>query len=76
VDHSKETLAVLDDLPPFMTVKQAAKVLQLGRSKTYELTVEWDRSRGKTGLPFVWFGCQKRIPRAALAQFIERLLRQ
>lgn len=65
---------MLDDLPPFMTVKQAAKVLQLGRSKTYELTVEWDRSSGKTGLPFVWFGCQKRIPRAALVQFIERLL--
>ena len=29
---------MLDDLPPFMTVEQAASVLQLGRSKTYELT--------------------------------------
>jgi len=67
---------VLDDLPPFMTVKQAAEALQLGRSKTYQLTVEWDRSHGKSGLPFVWLGCQKRIPRTALAQFIEDLLRQ
>jgi hypothetical protein len=25
-------------------------------------------------LPFVWFGCQKRIPRAALVAFIERAL--
>ena len=33
---------MLDDLPPFMTVEQAADVLQLGRSKTYELTVEWE----------------------------------
>lgn len=66
---------MLDDLPPFLRVEQAAKVLQLGRSKTYELTVEWERSGGKTGLPFVWFGCQKRIPRAALEQFIERTLR-
>lgn len=65
---------MLDDLPPFLTVSQAAKVLQLGRSKTYELTVEWDRSGGRSGLPFVWFGRQKRIPRAALVRFIEDLL--
>jgi excisionase family DNA binding protein len=55
---------MLDDLPPFLTVGQAAEVLQLGRSKVYELTMEYDRSGGKFGLPFVWFGCQKRIPRA------------
>lgn len=62
---------MFEDLPPFMTVSQAAKVLQLGRSKTYELTVEWERSGGKSGLPFVWFGCQKRIPRASLVWFVE-----
>jgi excisionase family DNA binding protein len=65
---------VLDDLPPFLTVCQAAKVLQLGRSKAYELTVEWERSGGRNGLPFVWFGRQKRVPRAALVKFIEDLL--
>lgn len=65
---------MLDDLPPFLTVEQAAKVLQLGRSKSYELTVEWERSGGRTGLPFVWFGHQKRVPRAALIKFIEDLL--
>lgn len=62
---------MLDDLPPFMTVGQAAKALQLGRSKTYELTVEWERTGGRSGLPFLWFGCQKRVPRAALVKFIE-----
>ncbi len=65
---------MLDELPPFMTIDQAAEVLQLGRSKTYELTVEWERTGGKSGLPFVWFGCQKRIPRAALVQLIESTL--
>ncbi len=65
---------MLDDLPPFMTVEQAAKVLQLGRSKTYELTVEWQYSSGKSGLPFVWFGSQKRVPRAALVRLIEMTL--
>lgn len=62
---------MLDDLPPFLTVAQAAKVLQLGRSKTYELTVEWERTGGVSGLPCLRFGCQKRVPRAALVRFIE-----
>ena len=62
---------MLNDLPPFLTVEQAGKLLQLGRSKTYELTVEWERSGGKSGIPFVWFGNQKRIPRDALARYVE-----
>ena len=65
---------MLDDLPPFLTVDQAGKVLQLVRSKTYELTVEWDRTGGKSGIPFVWFGNQKRIPRDALARLVEAQL--
>ena len=66
---------MLDDLPPFLTVVQAGKALQLGRSKAYELTCEWERTSGESGLPFVWFGRQKRIPRAAIEQCIERTLR-
>ncbi|MDJ0769824.1 MAG: helix-turn-helix domain-containing protein [Ilumatobacter sp.] len=65
---------MLDDLPPFMTVEQAAEVLQLGRSKTYELTVEWECTSGASGLPFVRFGSQKRVPRAALVRLIESTL--
>jgi hypothetical protein len=57
-----------------MTIEQAGRVLQLGRSKTYELSVEWERTGGRSGLPFVWFGHQKRIPRAALVRFIEDTL--
>lgn len=63
-----------DDLPPFMTVLQVSRVLQLGRSKTYELTVEWDRTGGESGIPFVRFGRQKRIPREALLRFIDAQL--
>ena len=61
---------MLDGLPEFLTVGQVAKVLQLGRSKAYELTVEWERSDGRSGLPFVRLGTQKRVPRAALERFI------
>ncbi len=65
---------MFNDLPPLLTVEQAAKVLQIGRSKAYELTVEYERSGGVSGLPFVWIGNQKRIPRHALVEFIERQL--
>lgn len=67
---------MLDDLPPFLTVKQAAKALQLGRSKTYELTVQWELSGGTSGIPFVWFGNQKRVPRHALIRYVEGKLGQ
>jgi hypothetical protein len=65
---------VLDDLPPFLTVEQAGKALQLGRSKAYELTVEWERTAGRSGLPFVRLGYQKRVPRAVLERFIDGTL--
>ena len=65
---------MLDELPPFLTVGQVGKALQLGRSKAYELTVEWERSGGRSGIPFVWFGSQKRIPRDALVRFVEAQL--
>jgi excisionase family DNA binding protein len=65
---------MFDDLPPLLTVEQAAKVLQIGRSKAYELTVEYERSGGRAGLPFIWVGNQKRIPRDELVAYVERQL--
>ena len=61
----------MGEMPTFLTVEQAAKVLQLGRSKAYELTVEWERSGGKRGIPFVWFGNQKRVPLDALMRWVD-----
>lgn len=62
------------DLPRFLTVEQAGKLLQLGRSKTYELTVEWERTNGGAGIPFVRFGNQKRIPLDALMRWVDTQL--
>ena len=62
------------EVPQILTVEQASKLLQLGRSKTYELTVEWEQSDHASGIPFVWLGKQKRIPLAALMQWIDRQL--
>ncbi len=64
---------MLDDMPAFMTVPQAAEVLQIGRTKGYELTTEWELTGGKSGIPCVRFGTQKRVPRAALVQIINGL---
>ena len=64
---------MLDHLPAFLTVEQAAEELQLGRSKAYELTVEWERTGGRSGLAFVWFGHQKRIPTNWLIRLADRL---
>jgi excisionase family DNA binding protein len=76
VSDSKEQCAVFDDLPRLLTVGQAAKVLQIGRSKGYELTVEYERTGGVSGLPFIWVGNQKRIPRDELAGYVESQLRR
>ena len=63
-----------DELPLLLTVEQASAVLQIGRSKAYELTVEWECTKGVSGLPCVRFGSQKRIPRHALRMYIDALL--
>lgn len=65
---------VIDELPQFLTVEQAAKVLQLGRSKAYDLTVEWERTEGLSGLPFAWIGHQKRVPREAIERIVHAVL--
>ncbi|MGH9270618.1 MAG: hypothetical protein ACRDZ2_05030 [Ilumatobacteraceae bacterium] len=65
---------MFDELPPFMKVPEAGKVLRVGRSKAYDLTVEWERTGGRSGLAFVWCGSQKRVPRGALVRFAERAL--
>jgi excisionase family DNA binding protein len=59
------------DPAKFLTVEQVAKLLQLGRSKTYQLTVEWERTSGRSGIPFVWFGNQKRVPFDALMRWVD-----
>jgi excisionase family DNA binding protein len=62
------------DLPRFLTVEQAGKLLQLGRSKTYELVGEGESTDGRAGIPFVWFGNQKRVPLDALMRWVDAQL--
>ena len=67
---------MFDEFPPFMTIEQTAKVLQIGRSKAYELAARWEASGGTEGIPCVRIGYQRRVPRAALERHIANLVGQ
>lgn len=58
----------LDELPEFLTVEEAAKVLRIGRTSAYLLAQRWTFSGGREGLPVTRLGRLLRVPRAALVQ--------
>lgn len=55
--------------PDFLTIDQAAAVLQIGRTAAYAMAREYQCSEGKDGLPVVRVGRQLRVPRALLEQW-------
>jgi excisionase family DNA binding protein len=59
-----------DALPIMLTVKDAASVLRIGRSKAYEMTTLYASSGGTQGLPCLRLGDVLRIPKAALHEFV------
>lgn len=62
----------VDDLPDFLTIEEAAKVLRIGRGQAYELARLWRSSGGKTGLPNVEIGVKtKRVPKTAIVAFLQ-----
>lgn len=54
----------LEDLPDFLTVEEAARILRVGRSRAYELTQRWRATGGREGIPVVQLGRQLRVPKA------------
>jgi len=54
----------LEDLPDFLTVEEAARILRVGRSRAYELTQRWRATGGLEGIPVVQLGRQLRVPKA------------
>jgi hypothetical protein len=51
---------------PFLTVEQAAKVLGIGRTLAYQLTVRYRATDGAEGLPVIEMGSKLLVPRAEL----------
>lgn len=56
----------LDDLPEFLTIEEAAKVLRIGRTSAYLLAQRWRHTGGQSGLPVQRLGRLLRVPRSAI----------
>src|SRR5205823_3787024 len=54
------------EVPDFLTVEEAARILRLGRTAAYALARQWRETDGRDGLPVVTVGRLLRVPRAAL----------
>jgi hypothetical protein len=54
------------EVPDFLTVEEAARVLRIGRTAAYALARVWRETSGREGLPVVPVGRLLRVPRAAL----------
>ena len=57
-----------DELPAFLTVEEAARVLRIGRTKAYAMATEWRVTGGKSGMPVRDFGGVLRVPLAAIKE--------
>ncbi len=56
----------LEDLPEFLTVEEAARVLRIDRTSAYLLAQTWFDTRGQSGLPVQRLGRRLRVPRWAI----------
>ena len=62
----------IDDLPDFLTIEEAARILRIGRGQAYELARRWRVTGGAEGLPNVEIGTKtKRVPKTAIARYLE-----
>jgi hypothetical protein len=53
-----------EELPAFLMVEEAARVLRIGRTKAYAMVTEWRVTDGKSGLPVRDLGGVLRVPLA------------
>jgi hypothetical protein len=61
-----------DDIPPFLTVAEAGRLLRIGRTKAYDLTQEWRDTDGRSGLPVVDLGDLLRVPGPAIEEMLHK----
>lgn len=57
--------------PSFYRIEEAARILRISRSATYELANAWLATGGRVGLPVVRLGRTMRVPRTAIERFLE-----
>jgi hypothetical protein len=60
----------MDEIPPFLTVEEAGRLLRIGRTKAYDLAREWRATDGRSGLPVIDFGDLLRVPGPAIRRML------
>jgi hypothetical protein len=70
-DRTGGEVVALEELPEFLTVEEAARVLRISRTSAYLLTQRWRFTHGREGLPVRRLGRVLRVPRAALIRMAE-----
>ena len=72
LQDARERNLLLDDLPDFLTIEEAARILRIGRGQAYQLARVWRATGGAEGLPNVEIGTKtKRVPKAAIVRLLE-----
>lgn len=56
--------------PDFLSVREAAAVLRIGKTSAYELAQQFVHTGGESGLKVVRVGRQLRVPRTALEEML------
>ena len=57
-----------DELPAFLTIEEAARVLRIGRTKAYALANEWRATNGERGMRVLDLGGVLRVPLSAIEE--------
>ena len=57
-------------VPDLMTVPEAARVMRIGRTRSYEMAREFVLSNGASGLPVVRVGRMLRVPRQQFEEWL------
>lgn len=63
-----------DDLPEMLRVEEAAGFLRISRTRAYDEVAIYRRTHGERGLPSIAIGRCLRIPKPALARWIDAQL--
>jgi hypothetical protein len=64
--------ALPQDLPPFLTIEEAAALLRIGRTTAYLQARIYRQTGGREGLPNVSLGRRKLVPLNDLLHLLDR----
>ncbi len=61
----------MGEVPDFLTIEEASRVLRIGRTKAYAMGQEWRVTDGESGIKVCEVGGQLRVPKAWLEEQLD-----